>query len=440
MKPQGWTWLGVVFTLALSAACGPAPSAPTTPAAQPAATTAAPAATSPPAQKVKLTFWNYWDGKNAEAIKALVDQYNKEHSQVEITNVFIGWDQLRTKLVTASAGGEVPDVAAGDMAWIPQLVAANAVVDLKPFIEKAGIDLNDFYPELLKIDRYGDKFYALPVSTNNLELFYNKELLNAAGLDPDKPPKTWDELVEIAKKCADPAKGIAGMELFTQPGEGLTWQFQVYLWQSGGDFLVDNYSKPGFNTPAGKQALQFWVDLIQKYKVAPLAQWGLFDQGKACMRMDGSWLVGIWREQAPFDFGTAPMPTPSGGQPATNMGGEHLVVFKTTPEKQQAAWDFVNWLTSTETQVEWDIQTGFMPVRDSVAKSDKYQQWLKSTEPRLKPFVDNQRYAHARPPITKYPEVSDAFSKELEKALHGTVSVDDALKNAEAAVNGILTK
>jgi len=387
-----------------------------------------------------LAFWNYWDGKNGEVIQALVDKYNKEHAGVEIKNVFIGWDQLRTKLITAAAGGEVPDVTAGDMAWIPQLVAAAALVDLKPYIEKAGVNLNDFYPELLKIDRYGDKIYALPVSTNNLELFYNKDLFKAAGLDPEKPPKTWDELVEIAKKCTDPAKGISGMELYTQTGEGLTWQFQVYLWQAGGDFLVDDYSKPAFNSPAGKQALQFWVDLIQKYKVAPLAQWGLFGQGKACMVMDGSWMVGIWREQAPFDFGTAPMPIPPGGQPATNMGGEHLAVFKTTPEKQQAAWEFVNWLTSTETQIEWDTQTGFMPVRDSVAKSDKYQAWLKQTEPRLTAFVDNQRYAHARPPITKYAEASDVFSRELEKALHGTVSADEALKNAEDAVNAVLKK
>jgi multiple sugar transport system substrate-binding protein len=302
------------------------------------------------------------------------------------------------------------------------------------------VDTGDLYPELLKIDRYDGKFYALPVSTNNLELFYNKDLFKAVGLDPEKPPKTWDELVEMAKQCTDPGQGIWGMELYTQPGEGLTWQFQVYLWQAGGEFLGDGYSKPAFNTPAGKKALQFWVDLIQKDKAAPLAPWGLFEQGKVCMRMDGSWMVGIWREQSPFDFGVASMPIPAGGQPATNMGGEHIFLFKTAPEKQQAAWEFVNWLTGTETQVEWDTQTGFMPVRDSVAKSETYRKWVADTEPRLAPFVDSQRYAHARPPITKYPEVSDAFSGELEKALHGTVSVDQALANAEAAVNKVLGK
>lgn len=438
MKLKWLTLLGILLVLGLAAACAPA----ATP-APPTPTTAAPPPPSPtpkPPEKVTLTFWNYWDGKNAEVIQALVDRYNQEHPEVEIKNIFIGWGELLPKLMTAAAGGEVPDIAAGDLIWIPKLAETGALVELNSYIEKSGVDVNDFYPELLKIDRYDGKFYALPVSTNNLELFYNKDLFKAAGLDPEKPPTTWDELVEVARKCTNPDQGIWGMELFTQPGEGLTWQFQVYLWQAGGEFLGDGYSKPAFNTPAGKKALQFWVDLIQKEKVAPLAPWGLFGQGKACMVMDGSWMVGIWREQAPFDFGTAPMPIPAGGQPATNMGGEHIFLFKTTPEKQQAAWEFVNWLTSTETQIEWDTQTGFMPVRDSVAKHERYRKWLQDTEPRLAPFVDNQRYARARPPITRYPEVSDAFSRELEKALHGTVSVDEALANAEAAVNEVLKK
>jgi len=394
--------------------------------------------TAKPAEKIKLTFWNYWDGKNGETIHALVDRYNKEHPEVEVQNVYIGWGELRTKLLAASAGGDVPDAAAGDMAWIPQLVNAKAVVELDPYIQKDAVDLNDFYPELLKIDRYAGKMFALPVSTNNLELFYNKDIFKAAGLDPEKPPTTWDELVDYAKKCTDPAKGVYGMELYTQPGEGLTWQFQVYLWQAGGDFLTADYTRPAFNSPAGAKALQFWVDLIQKHKVAPLAQWGLFEKGNAAMRMDGSWMVGIWRDQAPVNFGVAPMPIPAGGQPATNMGGEHLVVFKTTQQKQDAAWKFIHWLSSTPTQIEWDMQTGFTPVRDSVAKSAQYQQWLTGTEPRLIPFVDNQRHAHARPPIVNYPEVSDAFSKELEKALHGSVTVAQGLKNAEDAVIAIL--
>jgi len=400
-------------------------------------TTASPTPTFP---KAELKFWNYWDGTNKQAIEALVAEFNDKHPGITVKSVYIGWGELLPKLMATAAGGEVPEVAIGDLVWTPKLAGTGL---LKPLTDLVGkIDYEDFYPEMRKIGRYDDKIYSLPVSANNLELFYNKDIFKANGLDPTKPPTTWDELVDIAKKCTDPAKGIWGMELYTGTGEGLTWQFQVYLWQAGGEFLSADLSKAAFNSPEGKRALQFWVDLIQKHKASPLAPWGLFGQGKAAMVMDGTWMVGGWRPggwaPATFDWGTAQMPIPSGGKPATNMGGEQIFIFKTTAEKEAAAWEFVNWLTSKETQVKWDVLTSFMPVRDSVAKDSVYQAWATTTEPRLGPFIQCQQYAHARPMVVKYPEISDAFSEELQKALYGTVTVDQALANAEARVNDLL--
>src|SRR5581483_11967635 len=122
------------------------------------------------------------------------------------------------------------------------------------------------------------------------------------------------------------------------------------------------------------------------------------------------------------------------------MGGEHIFIFKSDPAHEAAAWDFLNYLTSTETQIEWDQQTSFMPIRDSVATNSGFLDYVKNKEPRLIPFVENQKYAHARPGIVQYAEISDAFSKEAEKALHGTQSVADALNNAEKAAQNILAQ
>lgn len=394
----------------------------------------------PTLPRAELKFWHYWDGTNKMAIEALVAEFNEKHPGIIVKPVHIGWGELLPKLMAATAGGEVPEVAIGDLVWMPKLVRTGMLVDLSKLIEE--IDYEDFYPEMRKIGVYDDKIYSLPVSANNLQLFYNKDIFRAAGLDPEKPPTTWDELVEIAKKCTDPEKGIWGMELYTGVGEGLTWQFQVYLWHAGGEFLTPDLQKAAFNSPAGKRALQFWVDLIHKHKVSPLAPWGLFGAGKAAMVMDGSWMVGGWRRggwaEVPFDWGTTPMPIPSGGEYATNMGGEQIFIFKTTPEKEAAAWLFVKWFTSKEIQIKWGILTGFMPVRDSVAKDEVYIAWVTTTEPRLKPFIEYQRYARARPMVPQYPEISDAFSEEIQKALYGVVSVEEALANAEARVNEIL--
>jgi multiple sugar transport system substrate-binding protein len=291
----------------------------------------------------------------------------------------------------------------------------------------------------MDVNTYGDQIFGLPVSTNNLELFINNDLFTAAGLDPAAPPTTWDELKEAATTCADAEKGIVGMELYTQPGEGLTWQFQVYLWQAGGDFLNEDNTAAAFNSDGGKKALQYWLDLIDSGAYT-LGDWGLFGQGQACMVMDGSWMVGGFAESAPFEWTVAKMPYPADGKPATNMGGEHIFIMAKDEAKQQAAWDFINWFTSPDVQIQWDEQTSFMPIRDSVASNADYQTWLTDTEPRLIPFAEMQKYAHNRPPVETYAELSDAFSQTMERALYGELSVDDAMQEAETAVNDILNR
>jgi multiple sugar transport system substrate-binding protein len=227
------------------------------------------------------------------------------------------------------------------------------------------------------------------------------------------------------------------MELFTQPGEGLTWQFQVYLWQAGGEFLTEDLTQAAFNTEAGQEALQYWLDLIDSGAYA-ISDWGLFGQGQSCMVMDGSWMVGVFADSAPFEFSVAPMPYPAGGQPATNMGGEHIFILADDEARQQAAWDFIAWFTSPEVQVEWDMETGFTPIRDAVATDQSYLTFLQENEPRLLPFVDMQQYARNRPPVQVYAELSDVFSGMLERALYGQMSVADALSAAEIAVNSLL--
>jgi len=388
-------------------------------------------------ESIQLTFWNYWDGKNGETIQALVDRYNEEHPEVDIQNVFVGWGELLPKLQLAVAGGDRPDLAAADMVWMPYLAQSGALVPLNSFIETSEVAIDDFYAALLDVNTYNDQYYGLPVSTNNLELFINMDLFEAAGLDPETPPTTWAELKDYATQCANPDEGIIGMELFTQPGEGLTWQFQVYLWQAGGDFLNEELTQAAFNSESGLQALQFWLDLIDSGAYT-ISDWGLFGQGQACMVMDGSWMVGIWADTAPFEWTTAQMPYPENGEPATNMGGEHIFILSDDEAKQQAAWDFINWFTSPEVQLEWDMATGFMPVRDSVATNPDYQAWIQENEPRLLPFVEMQQYAHNRPPVEQYSELSDVFSAMLERAIYGQMSPEEALSAAEAAVNSLL--
>lgn len=404
----------------------------------PGSTPTSAATTSASAKPVTVNVWHYWDGANADTFQAMADQYSKSHPGVTVKAVNLPSSDLITKIQTSAKTDTLPSMAIMDLVSVPQVAQTGKLVDLKPLIDSA--TMSDIYPALLDFGKDGDKQYAVPVSTNNLGYMYSKDLYKKAGLNPDNPPKTWEELESQAQQIKDKT-GQPGVELYTQAGdsgEGLTWNFQVSLWQAGGEFLSGDNKTAAFNTAAGKKALQFWVDLLNK-GLAPRTQWGAFEKGNAGGAQEGAWMVGIWKSDPPFDFGTATVPYPSDGKPATNMGGERAVVFTSDEATQKASADFLTWFLAPEQVTSWSEKTGMLPVRKAVGDSAAYKQWIATTEPRMQPFVDQLATAKSRPNTPLYPQVSLAFAKQIEKALAGQVSVDDALKGAETDVNAVLT-
>lgn len=386
---------------------------------------------------VEVTVWHYWDGTNADTFDAMVDDYNATHEGVVIKTSNVPNADFLTKLRASATSNTLPDIAIGDLVWVPQINQIGALADL----ELPSEVLSDINPALTAFGTIDGNQVSVPVSANNLGLIYNKTIFQEAGLDPEAPPLTWEELkadgAEILAKTGKPA-----FELFTQAGdngEGLTWNFQVNLWQAGGEFLTEDNSAAAFNTEAGKTALSYWVDLIDSglSKVGP---WGELGKSEVASANDGSWMVGIWAPDPPFDFGTSTAPYPEDGVPATNLGGEQAMVFDNGAEKAAAATDFLAWFLEPEQVLSWSEATGMLPVTNSVATSDEYLSWVDENQPRLRPYVEQMADAHARPNTPLYPAISLAFAKEIEKALTGDVSIDEALANAEQAVNDVIAK
>lgn len=386
--------------------------------------------------KAELTVWHYWDGNNADTFASMARTYEGAHPGTTIKLVNVPGADLLTKLQAAAQSRTLPDVVIGDLVTVPRMAQTGKAVDLRAMVPAS--TWSDIYPEMLKFGAQGGKQVSIPVSSNTLAWMYNKTDFTKAGLDPANPPKTWDDMKAASAKIRA-TTGKPGFELFTTPGtdgEGVTWNFQVSLWQAGGEFLSADNSKAAFNSQAGKKALQYWVDLV-KTKDSPLAPWGEFEKGKAASAQEGSWMAGIWKPKPPFDFGVAQIPHPADGQPATNMGGEQAVVFTPDKTKQKAAGGFLTWFVDPAQNTSWSEKTGFLPVRKSVADSAAYKDFVKSTLPELQPFVDALPTAKARPATPLYPQVSLAFAKQVEQALHGK-SVDAALADAESEVNTIL--
>lgn len=435
MKTRPFFFLFLLAALLL-AACQPAQ--PTPAAAQPGEVEPPAQPEAPASEPVTITFWHQYDKANAELLDQFVSEFNQTHTDIQVEAVIQpSYDEYKTLIQTSILSNTTPDVAAVDLIWVPGIVASNALSPLDSFIKgDENFDIDDFYPMLTQYDVIDGVRYGLPMSANNMQVIWNKDLFEQAGLDPETPPATWDEMKAMAIQCSNEDEGIVGFEFYTQPtGEGITWQFQVWLWAAGGEFLNADNTAAAFNTPEGLEALTFVSDMLAGNGSIP-APWGAFGDGKACMQLDGSWLFG-YRKDAPFDWGIAPVPAPEGGTTASNVGGERLILFKNS-EHPDAAWEFMKFLTSTETQLRWDKETGFMPVLKSVGENPDYIQWAQETEPRMLPFIEGMAYAHTRPATPLYNEISDAFSREIQKAYVGELSPADALAAAEQAVNAIL--
>jgi multiple sugar transport system substrate-binding protein len=384
----------------------------------------------------KVTIWHYWDGNNGDTFAAMAKDYEKSHPGTTLELVNVPGSDLLTKLQASAQSRTLPDVVIGDLVTVPRMAKTGQAVDLKGLIPDS--TWGDIYPEMLKFGQQDGKQVSIPVSSNTLAWMFNKDDFTKAGLDPANPPKTWDD-VKAACATTKAKTNKPLFELFTQPGtdgEGVTWNFQVSLWQAGGQFLTDDNTKAAFNTDAGKKALSYWVDLV-KTGCSPLTQWGEFEKGKAVSAQEGSWMAGIWKPKPPFNFGVAQIPNAAESSPATNMGGEQAVVFTQDSAKQQAAAKFLTWFADPPQVTSWSEKTGFLPVRKAVADSQAYKDFVATSLPELQPFVDALPTAKARPATPLYPQVSLAFAKQVEQALHGK-SVDAALADAETEVNAIL--
>lgn len=386
----------------------------------------------------EVTVWHYWDGTNAEAFDKLVQEFNDAHPDVKVEASQVPNPDFLTKLRSAASSRTLPDIAIGDLVWVPQIEQIGSLADLTPLVPEE--TLADINPALTSFGTIDDKQVSVPVSANNLGYMYNKTLFKEAGLDPEKPPTTWEELMADGKAILDKT-GKPGYDLFTEAGdtgEGLTWNFQVNLWQAGGEFLTEDNSAAAFNTPEGAKALQFWVDLIES-GVSPYAKWGEFEKGQGGSAQEGSWMVGFWTADPPFDFGAAKVPYPSDGQPATNLGGEQAMVFDNSSAEAEAAGEFLAWFLEPEQVTEWSEATGMLPVTGSVAADADYLAWVEDSQPALMPFVEQMADAHARPNTPLYPQISLAFAQAIEAALSGDASVGEALDDAEAAVNDVIS-
>ena len=454
--------LSVLLLVSMLAACAPAhrhgtthrrpgqaataPAAATAAPTKPAATTPSPAVVQPTAAPgaTKLTLWHPYTGATGKAFEQLLYDFNVSHPNVSIVPSYGGTlYTMRDKLLTAIAGNAAPDLSVIDQFWSAELADANAMVRVQDFIDaEPSFNKDDIYDYAWKTATYKDKIWSMPFSTSNEVLYYNKDLFQKAGLDPNKPPKTWDELASMATKLTKDLNGDGktdqwGLSLVLTADTGSVYDWLIFNWQNGGALFDDAFTKSRFNEQPGVEALQFYIDLVNKLKVVPLAPPPSgFDNGLIAMTIGStsrlSTNIGLLKD----NLGVAPLPMQK--KQATGVGGANLAILSNTKNKQ-AAWEFVKWMNSADVNLQWSMSTGYLPLRKSVVAAAKYQDYLVK-EPRAKVILDQMPFAIVRPNIPAYAPGSREIGLAVEEAVFGNkdakATLDAAAKKVDAMLQG----
>lgn len=378
-------------------------------------------------QANKLVIWESYNDEEHAVFTQIVEKFKAQNPDIEIEIQRIPFDGMEQKVLTALASKTTPDIARVDYAFVAKLADKNAIL---PIEEEEIADIKDkLIRAALYSNFYKGKFYGVPDQTTCIALFYNKKIFKAKGIK--NPPKTWNEFVEIGKKLTDGKIYGFGMH------NSLWWTFPFFF-SFGAKFMSDDLKTCLLDSPEAIEAFTFKVDLYRKHKIEGGAwQAGAinpdagFRNGKYAMIFNGPWSIKSLQE-AGIDFGVALVPEGPAGS-ATTIGGTNLVIFH--KETKPLAMKFIKFLLSPEVQAFWANELGQIPLRyDAIPMVDT----LKHSY--LKVFIEQMKYAVPRPPLPNYTDIELTFNGEMEAALSGQKSPEQALKDATKRVNEKILK
>lgn len=389
--------------------------------------------------KVTVTFWHGMEsGVNNRILEAKIAAFNAAHADIFIdAQVYGAADQLGPKLDAAVAGRTPPDLLWWSPAFFPKYAEAGALRSIDTLLAgDASFPRDDVYDYLWELGTFAGRIYVTPFSANNLGLYFNRKLAEEAGITA--APQTWEEFKQVARQLT--RNGVYGFQIPIGTSEWTVWTWQCFLWQAGGELLTLDKRAAAFHSPAGVAALDFWRELHA-------AQWANFSEtdagyktdaflaGRIATTINGPWNYAGLKAQRQVEVGVWPLPQQQ--RAATNIGGESLFLFKSNDRRERAAWEFMKFVMSPAFQIDWAMNTGYLPVSKAATASAQYQAFL-AANPFIKVYNDQMTAGRTRPSIPQYPAVSQTLGKYLEAALYGKLSSQEALDQAAQQVNRLL--
>ncbi len=328
----------------------------------------------PPATPVELVVWNPFTGPDGGFFNQIVEQFNSETPNVQVTvETQVGAEYI-AKLEAAASANQLPHVIAAGYDALPLLVENGIVTPIDDLATQAGLDASSFPEAIWNAGQWKDQRVGIPIDTHTMNFYYNKALFTEAGLDPESPPATREEFEAAIKAVQDNTDADGYQMVASGPGANFLVgiQFAALFYQGGGEWTNPDFTEATFNSEAGVQAatyLQHLVNDLGVPKVESDAEINAFQQGNNAMVMSGIWETTRYNDALGEDLGVAPIPSIFGDG---TWGGSHNLAVTSAAEGdlRTGAYYFIDWFSRNSLQ--WGA-AGQIPARNEVRESPEFQ-------------------------------------------------------------------
>ena len=386
-------------------------------------------------------------GPLTKVIDGLAAQFERENPGIKVHPIYAGnYDDARIKALAALKAGQPAQLSVLFSIDIYELLEQDVIVPWDDVAKSADDQawLKSFYPALMMNGTYKGKVYGIPFQRSTIVLYWNKDAFKDAGLDPNQPPATWNEMTQMAQKLVKKdANGHVvrwGVEV---PSTGYAyWMFQAFARQNGQDLMNRDGNKTNYDNPDVIAALQYWRDLGAKYQVMPegTVEWGTlrqaFTEGKTAMMWHTTGNLTAVKGTAKFPFGVAMLPASK--QRGSPTGGGNFYLFKkTTPAEREAALKFVKFMTAPERAADWSIATGYVATRPDAYETPKLREYAAGFPQAL---VARDQFQYATPELSTFQtgRVRKALDDAIQASLTGQKAPAAALKAAQSEADRLL--
>jgi sn-glycerol 3-phosphate transport system substrate-binding protein len=412
--------------------------------------------------RVEVRFWHSMTGANSDALQKMIDGFEASQDRYKVAPIYQGGypDSLK-KLVASFGTRAMPAMIQLDDIELRFMVDSAATAPPQDFIDRdeaaagtsqgypAPVDLADFEPRALDYYTLDGRLRAMPFNLSGLVLYYDKEAFKDAGLDPDRPPATLEELRADSEKLTKRDSGGA----ITRNGIALSidaWKFEQMLAKQGALYANNGNGRQGlatqvvFDSPQGEAILTWWQEMVRSGLATNVGRQGLqaflsIITGKSTMAIESTASMRtILSALGPASarFGAAPMPSlASKEEGGIVLGGAAVWIMSERPDiEQRGAWEFLKYATQPQVQAQWHVDTGYFPVRvsswDLEPAASLHRDFPQFTAARDQVLRSPQNAATAGAVIGPFTQVREAIETAFEQVLVGGETPHEALDRA----------